>query len=86
VIVGGKSVKRVSVLLKALVNLGSQMPVELHYWKDEVDEDKKRQFRDIHPRMYFNDLSAPENPLATVYDTSFGDRVHCKMAFGLLLS
>ncbi|KJY01592.1 glycosyltransferase family 71 protein [Zymoseptoria brevis] len=67
VIVGGRKPKRVNVLLRTLKNVGSQMPVELHYWKDEVDEEKKKMFREVYPNIYFNDLSASSNIIQTMY-------------------
>ena len=67
VIVAGqsRSLKRVSVILRALARLGSQLPIELHYWNDEMTEESKQKISFLWPTIYFNDLSAPSNILQT---------------------
>jgi alpha 1,2-mannosyltransferase len=85
VIVGGKSFGRIAVILRQLKHLGSEMPVELHYWGDEVDDEKKKQFTDLWPQIFFNDLSGPHNAISTLYDTGFAERPHCKMPIVTIL-
>lgn len=70
VIVAGnqKSMKRVRVILRALSKLGSQLPIEIHYWDDEMNEESKKDISSMWPKMYFNDLSAPSNILKTNHD------------------
>ncbi|KAH8700953.1 mannosyltransferase putative-domain-containing protein [Talaromyces proteolyticus] len=72
VIVAGnqKSLKRVRVILRQLAKLGSHMPIELHYWADEMTEESKQNMTDmwIPGRMFFNDLSMPSNIIKTNHD------------------
>ena len=70
VIVAGnqKSMKRVKVILRALKKLGSQMPIEIHYWDDEMTKESQKEISFMWPKMYFNDLSAPSNILKTNHD------------------
>jgi len=67
VIVAGnqKSIKRVRVILRALKKLGSQLPIEIHYWDNEMNEEQQKEISSMWPKMYFNDLSAPSNILET---------------------
>ena len=73
VIVAGnqKSMKRVKVILRALRKLGSQMPIEIHYWDDEMTDKTKDDISSMWPRMYFNDLSTASNILGTNHDGPF---------------
>ena len=70
VIVAGnqQSMKRVRVILRALDKLGSQMPIEIHYWDDEMTEEDQKSILSLWPKMYFNDLSSPTNILKTNHD------------------
>ena len=70
VIVAGnqKSLKRVRVILRALGKLRCQLPIELHYWGNEMTEESQRSIGSLWPKMYFNDLSAPSNILKTNHD------------------
>jgi alpha 1,2-mannosyltransferase len=63
VIVAGheKSLKRVRVLLKALEKLGSKLPVELHYWENEMTPGSQIVMSALWPEIYFNDLASPFN-------------------------
>lgn len=64
VIVGGhpKSLKRVRVLVRALRAVGSKLPVELHYWGEEMDDSAKDSILTEFPSgFYLNDLSDPGN-------------------------
>ena len=73
IIVAGnaRSIKRVKVLLRALTKLHCQLPVELHYWKDEISEEARSNLASSWPRMYFNDLSASSNILKTNHDGDY---------------
>jgi alpha 1,2-mannosyltransferase len=73
VIVAGnqQSMKRVRVILGALKKLGSQMPIEIHYWDNEMTEELQKNISSLWPNMYFNDLSAPSNILKTNHDGLF---------------
>ena len=73
VIVAGnaQSMKRVKVILNALKKLGSNMPIELHYWADEMSEKSKQEISSLWSEMYFNDLSALSNILKTDHDGPF---------------
>lgn len=67
VIVAGNhsTLKRVHVLLKALKRLGSKLPVEIHFWKEEMNDEKRQALLAISPDIHFNDLSDPSNILRT---------------------
>lgn len=67
VIVGGhgKTLNRMKVSLRALRDFGSNLPVEIHYFKDELNEKAKRELREIYDRpdktrIFFNDLSSKD--------------------------
>lgn len=59
VVVAGNhdTVMRLKVVLRRLLWLRSKMPVEVHYWDDEMSLDVLRELRDIYPNIAFNDLS-----------------------------
>ncbi|RMZ91304.1 hypothetical protein DV736_g1457, partial [Chaetothyriales sp. CBS 134916] len=63
VIVAGhvKSMKRVMVVLKALDKLDSKLPVEIHYWGEEVSPEQQANVSALYPRLHFNDLSGSWN-------------------------
>ncbi|KAL1870378.1 hypothetical protein Plec18167_007512 [Paecilomyces lecythidis] len=83
VIVAGnqESMKRVRVILRALMKLGSTLPIEIHYWGEELDSESKKNISAMWSspsssepdttkrQMFFNDLSSPSsNILATNHD------------------
>jgi alpha 1,2-mannosyltransferase len=70
VIVAGdkKSMKRVRVLLRALAALGSHLPIEIHYWDDEINLETQTNLSSMWPNIYFNDLSGSSNILKTNHD------------------
>ncbi|KKY14909.1 putative glycosyltransferase family 71 protein [Phaeomoniella chlamydospora] len=70
VIVAGnqKSMNRVRVILRALTKLGSTLPIEIHYWDDEMTEELQSEISLMWPQMYFNDLSKPTNIFKTNHD------------------
>ncbi|EME46880.1 glycosyltransferase family 71 protein [Dothistroma septosporum NZE10] len=61
VVVGGlgQSFHRIKVLLRQLKRLGSSMPVEIHYWNDEMTESKILELMNLWPHIALNDLSSP---------------------------
>nr|POF14330.1 alpha-1,2-mannosyltransferase mnn22 [Quercus suber] len=63
VIVGGNhdSWNRIKVTLRQLVMLKSELPVEIHYWGDEVNAEREKELTDIYEQTYFNDLSLTHN-------------------------
>ncbi|OJJ42855.1 hypothetical protein ASPZODRAFT_155101 [Penicilliopsis zonata CBS 506.65] len=72
VIVAGnqQSMKRVAVILRALDRLGSHLPIEIHYWDDELSWDAMQSMVNQWPQrmFFFNDLSAASNILQTNHD------------------
>lgn len=65
VVVGGrpKTLKRVGVLIRSLRQMGSKVPVELHYWGAEMSTATKKALHDEfgYELFYLNDLSGPHN-------------------------
>lgn len=80
VIVGGsgRSVKRIMVMMRQLAKLGSKLPIEIHYWGKEMDDDKRKKLTNLWPLLYFNDLSSQSNIYRTMYDDTPGRGIHCK--------
>jgi alpha 1,2-mannosyltransferase len=73
VIVAGKdeeSLKRVGVTLNALTDVGSKLPIELHFWKDEITKEQKANISAMWPKMYYNDLS--EESQQNIIKTNYG--------------
>ena len=75
-----KTLIRVHMLLKALVRLGSQLPVEIHYYDNEMSEESKANLTSIWPDIYFNDLSASTNAVKTTYGPVEGRNYQFKTA------
>ncbi|KAM3414582.1 Alpha-1,2-mannosyltransferase MNN23 [Cercospora zeina] len=67
VIVGGKNIKKLVVVLRQLFLLRSQLPVEIHYWGNEMTDEKKKTLTDLMPTIAFNDLSADHNIFKSSY-------------------
>jgi alpha 1,2-mannosyltransferase len=67
VIVAGneRSMKRVRVVLRALDRLKCQLPIEIHYWKDELAAATKQNISEMWTEIYFNDLSDATNIFQT---------------------
>ncbi|EKD19386.1 uncharacterized protein L3040_006828 [Drepanopeziza brunnea f. sp. 'multigermtubi'] len=64
-----KTVKRVKVIIRALKKLQSQLPIEFHYWNDELTPAAKEDLIAMWPhKIYFNDLSSPTNIAKTDYN------------------
>ncbi|GAM91048.1 hypothetical protein ANO11243_090950 [Dothideomycetidae sp. 11243] len=63
VIVAGNeyTLTRTRTVLKALLKLGSKLPVEIHYYGDEMDQIAKDKIVKLYPNLYFNDLASKEN-------------------------
>ncbi|KAK4041132.1 mannosyltransferase putative-domain-containing protein [Parachaetomium inaequale] len=57
------TVMRLKVFLRRLVQLRSKIPVEIHYWDDEMTEDNLKDLGSIYQPVSFNDLSKPHNIL-----------------------
>ncbi|GAM86287.1 hypothetical protein ANO11243_042990 [Dothideomycetidae sp. 11243] len=72
-ILGGneKSLNRVKVTLGQMHLLKSELPVEIHYWGDELNDTSKTSLMMIYRNLYFNDLSGAHNTLATNHDNTF---------------
>ncbi|KAF2157339.1 glycosyltransferase family 71 protein [Myriangium duriaei CBS 260.36] len=62
---------RTKVMLGQLARLGSKLPVEIHYWKKELNDTSKGVLREIYPNLYFNDLSGKHNVIPTNNDNTF---------------
>ncbi|EME45456.1 glycosyltransferase family 71 protein [Dothistroma septosporum NZE10] len=88
VIVGGsgRSVKRISVMMRQLARLNSKLPIEIHYWGREMDEDKKKRLTNLWPLLYFNDLSSPDNVYSTLYDDRPGRGIHYNLKTAALIN
>jgi alpha 1,2-mannosyltransferase len=57
------TVMRLGVILRRLVQLNSTIPVEVHYWDDEMNDESKANLSSYYPYVTFNDLSKPHNIL-----------------------
>ncbi|KAK4236603.1 hypothetical protein C8A03DRAFT_35504 [Achaetomium macrosporum] len=66
----GDTLMRTKVLLRALRGLNSKVPVEVHYYGDEMDEAKKQQLTEIYPNTVFNDLASTDNIMQANFSTS----------------
>ncbi|MCJ1448280.1 MAG: hypothetical protein MMC23_008795 [Stictis urceolatum] len=67
IIVGGnqKSMKRVKVILNQLKRLNSKLPIEIHYWAEEMNEESQKDISTMWHEIHFNDLSSPTNIMKT---------------------
>lgn len=54
------TLKRLAILLRQLNNLGSKLPVEVHYWAEEMNDKDKAFLSNIYSKISFNDLSGPD--------------------------
>lgn len=64
-----KTIKRVKVVLRALKRLQCHLPIEIHYWNDELTPEAKEDLHSMWPRnIYFNDLSSPSNIAKTGFN------------------
>jgi alpha 1,2-mannosyltransferase len=59
---------RLKVSLRRLKKIGSTIPVEVHYWDDEMNEENLEEFASLYQPISFNDLSKPHNILPTKKD------------------
>lgn len=64
----GDTFMRTRVVLRALKRLESALPVEIHYYGDELDSDKQQQLANIYPDIVFNDLSGEHNIMQVTFD------------------
>ena len=76
----GKTLIRVDMLLKALVKLRTQLPVEIHYYDMEMSKESRANLTSMWPEIYFNDLSAPTNVVKTAYGLLEGRNYQFKTA------
>jgi alpha 1,2-mannosyltransferase len=80
ILAGNKgTLKRVRVLLRALAQLKSELPVEIHYYKEEMTDESRANLTSLWPdKIYFNDLSEPSNIVRSEY--SIFSNYHLKTA------
>jgi alpha 1,2-mannosyltransferase len=65
----GDTLMRTKVLLRALHRLNSTVPVEVHYYGNELDDGKKQQLTAIYPNTVFNDLASHDNVMQVGFHT-----------------
>ena len=82
VVVAGdtNTLSRVDMLLKALAKVGSQLPVELHYYDREISAASRAHLASIWPNITFNDLSASANIVKTAFGAVEGRNYQFKTA------
>lgn len=72
IIVAGneKSLKRVRVILRQLMKLKSELPIEIHFWGQELNESSRNALQELWQpnKMFFNDLSDPANIAKTKFN------------------
>jgi alpha 1,2-mannosyltransferase len=66
-----RTLQRTKVILSALVRLNSTVPVEVHYYDKELDDDKKGQLTRIYPHIVFNDLAGDHNIMSVGFNPLF---------------
>jgi alpha 1,2-mannosyltransferase len=64
----GDTLLRTKVVLRALTRFNSPLPVEIHYYGDELDDKKKDQLTSIYPNTVFNDLAGDHNIMPSTFD------------------
>lgn len=82
VIVAGNAdtVMHVKVILRQLKKLGSTMPIEIHYWDNEMDIGVMAEFNSLYDSIYYNDLSKDHNIVQVKKDGFFGINYQLKTA------
>ncbi|WQF86714.1 Putative alpha-mannosyltransferase, nucleotide-diphospho-sugar transferase [Colletotrichum destructivum] len=82
VIVAGNAdtVMRVKVILRQLKKLGSTIPVEIHYWDNEMDIGAMADLNVLYEPIYYNDLSKDHNIVHIKKDGIFGINYQLKTA------
>jgi len=63
-----RTMKRVKVLLRALKKLNSSLPVEIHFFGDEVPPSTQKDMLAQFPGIFFNDLSSKTNLVQTGFN------------------
>ncbi|KAH8897918.1 glycosyltransferase family 71 protein [Thozetella sp. PMI_491] len=58
-----ETMPRVQIIMRALRKLGSTLPIEFHYWDNELNNTSKEQIMSLNPNVTFNDLSGEHNIL-----------------------
>lgn len=71
---------RLKVTLRALLKIGSSIPVEVHYWDDELSEESRQDLQSMYSSMSFNDLSKEHNIVHIKKDGVFGINYQLKTA------
>ncbi|SPQ24042.1 9354645e-cbb1-45b5-9613-531a34494b22 [Thermothielavioides terrestris] len=66
-----QTVMQLKVILRRLANLRSTIPVEVHYWDDEMDEATRADLAGLYQPLSFNDLSQPRNIVRVKKDGKF---------------
>ncbi|KAF6821873.1 glycosyltransferase family 71 [Colletotrichum musicola] len=82
VIVAGNAdtIMRVKVILRQLKKLGSTMPIEIHFWDDEMDIIAMAELNELYHPIYYNDLSKEHNIVHVKKDGIFGINYQLKTA------
>lgn len=62
---------RFKVVLRQLKKLQCKLPIEVHYWDDEMTEDAKQELASMYQPMSFNDLSEGHNIIKVKKDGLF---------------
>lgn len=75
----GSSTQRIKVILRRLNQLNSSLPVEIHYWKDEMSVETQQELLTIRPNIYYTDLSAPSNIIESNYYPKYKINFHFKI-------
>ncbi|KAK7923330.1 hypothetical protein PG985_007401 [Apiospora marii] len=89
VVVGGhpQSLKRVRVLVRALRNLGSTLPVELHHWAGEMNATTKLGLiEELGANFTINDLSGPHNLYYSRVQYNEMSRINYQLKIAALLN
>ncbi|KAL0933745.1 family 71 glycosyltransferase [Colletotrichum truncatum] len=82
VIVAGNAdtIMRVKVILRQLKKLGSSIPIEIHYWDNEMDIGVMADLNALYTPIYYNDLSKEHNIVHIKKDGYFGINYQLKTA------
>ena len=73
-----KSIKRLKVSLRVLLELGCTLPVEVHYYDDEMDEATRQDLLALYDqaktrstRLFLNDLASSDQVLNSSYNRKY---------------
>jgi alpha 1,2-mannosyltransferase len=59
---------RLKVVLRRFAKLQSKLPIEIHYWDNELAEESMKELAALYQPMSFNDLSRPHNMIRVKKD------------------